>query len=310
MRKDIPTLYIVTGPTASGKSALAVELAQRLGTEVISADSRQIYRDIPIVTAAPTEEEMQGVRHHFVGTLGLDQYWSAAEFAQSAQRVAAGLLERCGSAVVAGGSMMYIDAFMGAIDELPTVPACVRDDVLAMYGRKGKDWLRDELRKADPVTAARLDPDNMKRWLHALEISLTAGSPYSSLIGQRKDDPFPDVRKVRIVMEGAREELFDRINRRTLAMVEQGLEREARAVYGLRGLNSLNTVGLKEMFAYFDGAMDFDTAVARMQKNTRVFAKKQMTWLKRPPLGCHFSQEIRLPLGTTGLELNRLLDLL
>ena len=274
-----PKLIIITGPTASGKSALAVDVAKRLGTEIISADSRQIYKGIPIVTAVPTEEERGGVRHHLLETLPLEAYYSAAEFESDALRIALPLMERNGYAVVCGGSMMYIDALCNGIDELPTVPQDLREWLTAEWGRRGDGWLLTELERLDPVHYAKVDRMNLKRVFHAVEVSLAAGQPYSSLLtGNRVSRPF-DILK--IALGGERLHLFDRINRRVVMMMEGGLEEEARSVYPLRHLNSLNTVGLKEMFAWFEGIMTKEEAVARIQKNTRVYAKKQLTWHKR-----------------------------
>ena len=276
---DHPTLIVITGPTASGKSALAVEVARRLGTEVISADSRQVYRGIPIVTAVPTEEERGGVVHHLIETLPLEAYYSASEFEQDALRISGALFAREGVAVVCGGSMMYIDALCNGIDELPTVPQGIREELMEEWRVKGDTWLLTELERVDPVHFARVDRNNLKRVFHAIEITRTAGTPYSGLLtGERVERPF---RVLKVCLDGDRLTLFDRINRRTLRMMEEGLEEEARSVYHLRHLNSLNTVGLKEMFAYFDGDMTRDEAVSRIQKNTRVYAKKQLTWHKR-----------------------------
>ena len=279
MTKEQPTVYVITGPTASGKSALAVEWAKRLDTEVISADSRQIYRGIPIVTAVPTEEEKQGVRHHLLETLPLDAYYSASMFEQDAIRIIRRLLEEKGSAVVCGGSMMYIDALCDGIDDLPTVPTDVRDSLTAEWKSRGDDWLRGLLKNLDPEYWHKVDLRNVKRVFHAVEISITAGRPYSELITGKKTER--DFRIEKIFTNLDRETLFDRINKRVDRMMEAGLEEEARSVYPIRHYNSLNTVGLKEMFAMIEGKMDRKTAVERIKKNTRVYAKKQMTWLRR-----------------------------
>lgn len=282
-----PKLIVITGATASGKTKLAVELAHRYGCDIISADSRQIYRGIPIVTATPTEAEMEGVKHHFISCLELDEYFSAAEFEQRvlkliADKTATGQVGKEGVvAVMVGGSMMYVDAVCRGIDELPTISEAVRREAYELYERRGLQGLRLELLELDPVYYREVDLNNPKRLIHAIEICREAGTSYSSLRkGERKERPF-GIEAYAIDMP--REELFDRINRRVDAMVESGLESEARSVYALRRLNSLNTVGLKEMFAYFDGAMDLPTAVARIKKNTRVYAKKQLTWLKSRP---------------------------
>lgn len=272
---------VITGPTASGKSALAVDIALRHSTEVISADSRQIYRGIPIVTAVPTMEERCGVAHHLLEILDLDAYYSASCFEEDALGLISGLLEAHGSAVVCGGSMMYVDALCHGIDDMPTVPDHIRLELMDEWGEKGDDWLRGELLRLDPEYHAVVDLHNMKRVFHAVELIRTAGRTYTSMrTGRRVERPFVIDK---IAIDWPREELFARINRRVEVMVESGLEEEARRVWPLRHLNSLNTVGLKEMFAFIEGRMGFDEAVARIQKNTRVYAKKQMTWLRRDP---------------------------
>lgn len=272
-------LIVVTGPTASGKSDLAVNLALQLDTEIISADSRQIYKGIPIVTAIPDQNQRMGVIHHLMECLPLEAYYSAAKFEEDALRIAHQIWQKHDVAIVCGGSMMYVDALVNGIDLLPTVPDSIRIPLDMDWKLYGDDWLRDKLKALDPIYYAQVDLANMKRVFHAVEICLAAGSPYSALrTGIKKKRDF-EIEK--IVIDMPREELFNRINARVLKMVEAGLEEEARSVYHLRHLNSLNTVGLKEMFAFFDGLLDFDTAIARIQKNTRVYAKKQLTWLKK-----------------------------
>lgn len=276
-----PTLIIVTGPTGSGKTDLSIQLARQLGCEIISADSRQLFRDIPIGTAAPTQEQLAAARHHFVGTLGLDEYYSAARYEEDVMKLLPQLWAKNDKAIMCGGSMMYIDAVTRGIDELPTVSDTVRAHVMQLYQDEGIEGIRLMLRNLDPDYLAEADPSNHRRLIHAIEICLEAGAPYSSLrTGVVKHRDF---NIITMMIDYPREQLFDRINRRVEAMMEQGLEQETRKVYHLRHLNSLNTVGYKEMFAWFDGTMDRDTAVARMAKNTRVYAKKQLTWLKRNP---------------------------
>jgi len=274
-----PTLIVVTGATASGKTALAIELAERLGCEIVSADSRQVYAGLSIGTAAPTASQLARVPHHLVGFLPLDAYYSAARFEADALSVLDGLWRRSPYAVLCGGSMMYIDAVTDGIDDLPEISPEVRARVLRMLEEQGPEGVLAYLDVLDPVYAAEVDRANMRRVVHAVEISLQAGRPVSELRrAERRSRPF-DVVKVAIGME--REELFGRINRRVDDMMAAGLLEEARSVLPLRHLNSLNTVGYKELFAYFDGVMDLDTAVARIAKNTRVYAKKQLTWLSR-----------------------------
>lgn len=278
---DKPTLYVVTGPTASGKSALAIEMALRLGTEVINADSRQVYTGIPIVTAMPTAEERAAVRHHLLDFLPLTEYYSAARFEEDALRAARDLMARTGSAVVCGGSMMYVDALCHGIDPLPTVPDRIRSGLMQEHAEKGDEWMLGELERLDPEYYGVVDRRNMKRVFHAVEIIRASGRTYTSQrTGVRREREF---RVEKMMIDLPRAVLFDRINRRVDRMVEAGLEEEARRVYPMRRLNSLNTVGLKEMFAWFDGLMDRHTAIERIKKNTRVYAKKQLTWWARDP---------------------------
>ena len=272
---------MITGPTASGKSALAVTLARRLETEIISADSRQIYKGIPIVTAVPSMEERAGVPHHLMEILPLEGYYSASLFQEDAMRILDEIFKKKDTAIVCGGSMMYIDALVNGIDELPTVPDKIRQSLMEEWKEKGDEWLKEQLRILDPVYYERVDLRNLKRVFHAVEITRTAARPYSGMLtgrGKKTELPFE---LTKICLDGSREGLFSRINERVLKMMEMGLEEEAWSVYHLRHLNSLNTVGLKEMFAYFDGNMTKDEAIARIQKNTRVYAKKQLTWHKR-----------------------------
>lgn len=275
----MPTLIVITGPTGSGKTSLAIDVASQLGCDIISADSRQIYRGIPIGTAAPTPQQLQAIKHHFVATLDLNQYYSAAQFEEDVMSLLPQLWERNEYAVMCGGSMMYVDAVTRGIDELPTISPEIREYATALYRDFGIDRLREELQKLDPTYYKQVDLNNHKRLVHAIEISLQAGVPYSTFrTGEVKPRPF---KIAKFAIDYPRQLLFDRINTRVEQMIADGLEEEARSVYHLRHLNSLNTVGYKEMFAYFDGEMDFATAVARLQKNTRVYAKKQLTWLNK-----------------------------
>lgn len=275
------TLVVITGATASGKTSLAVDVALRLGCHVVSADSRQIYLDIPISTATPTPEEMRGVPHHFISTLPLDSYFSAAEFEKRSLELLGRLWHDSDIQVMCGGSMMYVDAVTRGIDLLPTVSEANRARAAAIFAEGGIEAIREELRRVDPAYSMRVDLDNHKRMVHAVEVSYEAGRPYSELLTGEVAER--DFRILRFAVDHPRQQLFDRINRRVDAMIGQGLEEEARRVEPLRHLNSLNTVGLKEMFAMFDGTMDRETAIARIGKNTRVYAKKQLTWLRRRP---------------------------
>lgn len=258
---------------------MAVRLAKKYGCDVISADSRQVFSGIPIVTAQPTEEEMEGVCHHLVGHLPLDAYYSASEFERDALRLIEEQFKVSDRAIVCGGSMLYVDALCYGIDDIPTIPEDFRCELKDAALEKGDAWLLATLRQVDPGYYRKADLKNIKRVFHAVEISLFSGKPYSTfLTGERKPRDFEIEKRV---IEMPRDVLFSRINSRVDRMVESGLEEEARRVYPLRGLNSLNTVGLKELFSWFDGLMPRDVAIERIKKNTRVFAKKQLTWLKK-----------------------------
>lgn len=276
----LPLVVVVTGPTASGKTALAINLAEHLGCEIISADSRQIYRELPIGTAAPTATEQARIRHHLVGTMSVTQTYSAAAFEADALRILQDMWDSGQRvAVVCGGSMMYIDALTRGIDEMPTISDTVRTRVLEFYRQQGLEALLAWLATIDPDMYAVVDRRNPKRVIHAVEICLQAGVPASSLrTGRPKPRPF---RTLKLSIDMPREQLFARINARTEAMIAAGMLDEARAMLPFRECNALNTVGYKELFAYFDGAMTLPEAVARIAKNTRVYAKKQMTWLAR-----------------------------
>lgn len=280
-----PLLVVVTGPTASGKTSLAIELARHYHTDIISADSRQIYSDIPIGTAAPTPQERSRAFHHLVGTLPVDGYYSAARFAQDATVILNDIWRRTPVAIVCGGSMMYVDALTGSIDDMPTITGSVRRYVLDMLASGGPEAVMAQLEVLDPDYAAVVDRANTRRVVHAVEICLQAGVPYSTLrTGTRRELPF-DV--IKLAIDRTREDLFARINARVDTMISEGLEAEATALltpYVNRPEalpNALNTVGYKEILATMRGQMDRDTAIARIAKNTRVYAKKQLTWLRR-----------------------------
>ncbi len=297
-------LIVITGPTASGKTSLAIALAQHLGCEIISADSRQVFRDIPIGTAAPTQDELNRAPHHMVGFLALDAYYSAAQFEADVMRLLPELFSRSDYAILCGGSMMYIDAVCRGIDELPTISASTRARCLTILQNEGLPGITDRLAELDPAYLRQADTQNTRRMVHALEICLQAGVPYSALrTGRVKERPFA-INKFAIVPP--REEMFSRINRRVEAMMAEGFLEEARRVYPLRNLNSLNTVGYKELFIHFDGVWDLPTAITRIQKNTRVFAKKQLTWLKKSAdyitLSTDIDNSIHAILNHMGLE--------
>jgi len=273
------TLIVITGPTGVGKTAAAIELAQRLHCDIINADSRQIYRGIPICTAAPTAEELAAVRHHFVACKDLEESYSAAQFESDVLALLPSLWQQGDCVVMCGGSMLYVDAVCRGIDQLPDITPQVRAAVKEKLRYEGLESLVEELERLDPQYAATVDRRNTSRVCHAVEICRQAGKPYSMLrTGAAKARDF---RIIKLALNVERDELFRRINSRVDRMIAAGLEQEARSVYHLRHLNSLNTVGMKEMFAIFDGTMDRTTAIERMKKNTRVYAKKQLTWYRR-----------------------------
>ena len=286
-------LIVITGPTGVGKTELCLQIAEYYGCDIINADSRQIFKEIPIGTAAPTASQQQRVRHYFVGNHSLTDYYSASEYEQDVLGLIDDLSAKDGrvgqTILLSGGSMMYIDAVCNGIDELPTVPDDLRNGLKQRLADEGLEALVEQLRELDPDYWQEVDKQNPRRILHALEICYLTGKTYSSLrIGERKSRPF---NIIKIGVTRPREELFARINKRVLEMVEQGLEKEARSVYHLRDLNSLNTVGYKEMFAYFDDKIPFEEAVRQIQSNTRHYAKKQLTWYKRDTEMAWFAPE-------------------
>ena len=275
------TLIVITGPTGVGKTAAAIELAQRLQCDIINADSRQIYRGIPICTAAPTPEELAAVRHHFVAFKDLEESYSAAQFESDVLALLPSLWQQGDCVVMCGGSMLYVDAVCRGIDQLPDISPEVRAAVKEKLHTEGLESLVKELEQLDPQYAATIDRKNTSRVCHGVEICRQAGVPYSTLrTGTAKQRDF---RIIKLALNIGRDQLFARINQRVDRMIAAGLEQEAKSVYHLRHLNSLNTVGMKEMFAIFDGTMDRHTAIERMKKNTRVYAKKQLTWYRRDP---------------------------
>lgn len=273
------TLFVLLGPTGVGKTDLALDIAEQLHSPIINADSRQLYRDIPIGTAAPTAEQLQRVRHYFVGTLALNQYYSAAQYEQQVMELLTELFMKHQNVLLSGGSMLYIDALCKGIDDIPTIAPDTRALMRQRLETEGLEQLCAELRLLDPEYYRQADLRNTRRIVHALEICYQSGRPYSSFLTQkRKPRPF---RIIKIGLTRERLDLFSRINQRVLTMLDTGLEQEARAVYPHRNLNSLNTVGYKEMFRYIDGEWTLAQAVEKIQRNTRVYAKKQLTWFQR-----------------------------
>lgn len=280
-RDQRPTLIVLLGPTGVGKTALGIQLALQLGCSILSADSRQIYRELPIGTAAPTPEERAAVPHYFVGTHSVTEGYSAASYEADVLRLLEGLFVDHPIQLLSGGSMMYIDAVCRGIDEIPDVDPAIRTEVWHRYETQGLAPILTELEQLDPRYYATVDHQNYKRVLHGYEVCLSTGRPFSSFhTGQAKHRPF-DIIKIGLTRE--REELYARIDERVLQMMSLGLEAEARAVYPHRHLNALNTVGYKELFAYFDGMISLEEAIRLIQRNSRHYARKQLTWWKRDP---------------------------
>lgn len=275
------TLLVITGPTAVGKTDLCLDIAESHGIPIINADSRQIYRGMQIGTAAPTASQLARVRHYFVGTLDIDAYYNASMYEQDVMGLLGKMFDGHDNslALMTGGSMMYIDAVCNGIDDIPTI----HDDVRELYKRRladeGLESLLVELREKDPEYYDIVDRNNARRVVHGLEICHQTGLTYTSFrVREKKQRPF---RIVKIALNRKRETLYERINRRVDSMMAEGLEQEARKLYPMRHLNSLNTVGYKEMFNYIDGVWSLDEAVERIKGNTRRYARKQLTWYKR-----------------------------
>jgi len=268
---------VITGPTAVGKTALTMELAQHYGVPIINADSRQIYRELKIGTAAPTAEQQQLVKHFFVGTKSIDEYYNASMYEQEVLELLDA--ERSTFHVLSGGSMMYIDAVCNGIDDIPTVRDDIREEMKKRYRDEGLEALCEELRQLDPEHYAIVDLQNYRRVIHALEICHQTGKTYTSFRTQKKKKrPF---RIVKIGLNREREELYQRINQRVDQMMQDGLLEEVKELVSKRDKNALNTVGYKELFDYLDGRWSLDEAVERIKGNTRRYARKQLTWYKR-----------------------------
>ena len=273
------TLFVILGPTGVGKTDLSIEVARMLGTSVISCDSRQIYRELSIGVASPSPEQLAAVKHYFIATRSVDEHYSAGQYELDALPIIESEIAANGCAVMVGGSMLYIDAVCRGIDDIPTIDEELRRSVRRIYDEQGIEEVRRRLRLLDPQHYAEVDLRNVKRMLHALEVCYQTGQPFSKLrTGGIKRRSFEIVK---IGLDCPREVLYDNIDRRVLKMIQQGLEQEVRSVNDKRHLNALNTVGYKEMFAYLDGEYDLDRAIELIQRNTRHYAKKQLSWFKR-----------------------------
>lgn len=272
-------LVVLLGPTGVGKTELSLSLAEHLKSPILSADSRQLYADLQIGTAAPTADQLARVKHYFVGTLHLTDYYSAAQYEADVIREMERLFLDHDSLLLTGGSMMYIDAVCKGIDDIPTIDEETRRYMMEHYQKDGLEALQQELKELDPEHYEIVDLKNPKRVIHALEICRMTGKTYTSFRkAEIKERPFE---VLYIGLNRPREELFQRINSRVDQMMADGLLQEVQQVLPYRNENSLNTVGYKELFAYLDGNCTLDFAIEKIKKNTRVYAKKQLTWFKK-----------------------------
>ncbi len=272
-------LIVLLGPTGVGKTALSLSLAEYYQSPIISADSRQFFRGLEIGTAAPTADQLLQIPHFLVGMLNISDYYSASEFEQDALNIITEQHKSHDVVIASGGSMLYIDALCHGIDEVPTIEESLRAEVYTLYEKEGLEPIRAQLKMLDPVFYDQVDLKNYKRVIHALEVCLMTGKPYSSFrTNTKKERPFK-ITKIGLMRE--REELYQRINLRVDQMMEAGLLDEVKRFYPYRHLNSLNTVGYKELFNYLDGEWTLDFAVEKIKQNTRIYSRKQMTWFKR-----------------------------
>ena len=289
----MPKLVVILGPTGVGKTEKSLELAEQWGCPIVSADSRQIYRDLPIGTAAPSAEELARVKHYFIGTKDLHETYNAGQYARDCNTLLAELFQKHERVLMVGGSMMYIDAVCKGLDDIPDIPTELREQVRNLYQEKGLEWLQTEVQRLDPIYWQEVDKQNPQRLMHCIEVTLASGQPYSNYRkgGRTAQERGFDVEY--IMIERPREELYERINLRVHKMIEQGLLNEAQRAFDKLGLlnnnpldestipNSVNTVGYKELLKYFRGEWTLERAIEMIQQNSRHYAKRQMTWWRR-----------------------------
>lgn len=294
----MPRLIVIIGATGVGKTARAIEVAKQYGCPIVSADSRQIYRDLPIGTAAPTIEEQQGIPHYFVGCKSLEEVYSAGQFARDCRQLLDELFAKYDTVVMVGGSMMYVDAVCKGIDDIPEVPADIREAVRKEYQQQGIEWLQREVQQLDPAYWEIVDQSNPQRLMHCVEVSKASGQPYSSFRKREKQSENsvqPSYEIQYQMVDRPREELYQRINLRVENMIEQGLLEEAKAAFEKLNIpldpaveldyttlpNSINTVGYKELLRYFRQEWTLQQAIEMIQQNTRHYAKRQLTWWRK-----------------------------
>jgi len=273
------SLIVLLGPTGVGKTDIAIDIAKILGTDIISADSRQFFSEMSIGTAMPTASQLKEVKHHFTGFLSLTDYYSASLFERDVLYKLTELFKHNNQVIMTGGSAMYIDAVCNGIDDIPDVDPLIREKYINLFKTEGVEGLRLALKILDPVHYDQVDLKNPKRIMRALEICDSTGVPYSSFLTRTRQKR--DFTIIKAGITRPRRELYDRIDRRVDEMVEAGLEEEARSLYRYRHLNSLNTVGYREFFRYFDSEISRSEAISLIKRNTRRFAKRQITWWNR-----------------------------
>ncbi len=276
-----PLLICVVGPTAIGKTALSIELAKAFDTEILSADSRQFFKEMKIGTAVPSSEELAAAPHHFIQNLSIHDDYSVGDFEKDALRLLNDLFSKHNIVIMVGGSGLYIDAVVKGLDVFPEVPAAIREGLNKELEEKGLETLQQELQEADPDYYDRVDIQNPHRVIRALEVCRVSGQPYSSFLNQsHAERPF---HTLYIGLQAERETVYERINQRVDIMVTQGLVAEAKALLPYKQLNAMQTVGYRELFRHFDGEWTLEEAISEIKKNTRRFAKRQGTWFKKNP---------------------------
>jgi tRNA dimethylallyltransferase len=275
------TLFVIVGPTGVGKTSLCLKVAEHLNTVIINADSRQVFKEIPVGTAAPTKDERKSTRHFFVGNLHINEYYNASKYEQDVLKLLNILFKYKDNVIMSGGSMMYVDAVCKGIDDIPSVDDNIRKTLQERFDKEGLSGISKELALLDPDYYAIVDKNNHKRIIHALEICLSTGKPYSSFRkNTTKERPF---RIIKIGLNMDRQRLYERIDLRVEQMIHDGLIQEALNVYEYKNLNALNTVGYKETFEYLDGLCTLDNAIFRIKSNTHKYCRKQLTWFRRDP---------------------------
>lgn len=281
MESNSQKKYLITviGPTAIGKTAMAIELAKHFNCEILSADSRQFFKEMNIGTAVPSEEELAAAPHHFIQNISVFEDYTVGDFERDAIEKLDELYKTNDFAVLVGGSGLYINAVLKGFDDFPDIDPAIRQEIIDNYEKNGISWLQQELEKRDPVHYANVAKENPQRMMRALEVCIASGKPYSSFLNNKKNSRH--FTPIIIGLDAERELMYNRINMRVDIMVNNGLLEEAKALYPHKKLNALQTVGYRELFSYFDGEFTKDFAIEEIKKNTRRFAKRQMTWFKR-----------------------------